>query len=248
MRSSRLLHPVTRFRGEFFLLGLALAAGTFLLFGAMAAWMVTAVAGLIQVLLLRRTRLLLTRTAGRLTEAQADAVAWEKRAFMLMDEVGRCKHPMTHVDPDTAVGTIRQFEVDFGKLVARFSRHHERFALTLLELHGDGPEHGVDPRLALRCAHAILETSRAEDSVCRLSEHQFAVLLPMADRAGAEQFLKRVRGRMSGLGGMIAIYVGAAEWTPDLAGVWQLLERAQLFLDRDRQTAGRFAADARTAA
>ena len=244
------MEPVGRFPGEFFALGLVIALGTMILAGTPAALSVASVLGLVQVVLLRKQRLAGAQTRKRLEHAEAEAKKWQDRANTFMHELACFKEQVAYQDPETGVGSARQFEVDFIKQVARYRRRSEPFAVALLQVRD--PRHGdaaVDPAVVVAAAHRLAETARVEDSLCRVARRGFAVLLAGADSAGAAAYLERARQRfvdapvvISGTRIDLSVTGGVAQYSEEIQGVQEFLAVAA----QDLHTSQRMVAEPHT--
>lgn len=124
-----------------------------------------------------------------------------------------------HEDPETGLGTRRQLEVAWIKSAARARRWGEPFSIVLLDVHDAFGGQGVLDAASARQVGALLtEAARGEDSVFRLANSGFAVLLSGARAAGAATFVERVRIRISsdpipaGSSSYYTAYGGLCEW------------------------------------
>jgi GGDEF domain-containing protein len=226
--------PIGRFPGEFFVLGLAVSLGVQLSFGWAAAIAAAGLIGLVQVVLLRKQRLAGVDTEKRLEIAEAEARKWQERANTFMSELACYRDQVDYQDPETGVGSTRQFEVEFIKQVARFRRRGETFSLALLQVRDpEHPDDLLDTPVIVAAAHRLAETARIEDSLCRVARRGFAVLLDGADARGAEVYIHRARQRFeevpinaSGRRIQLALNAGVAEYNTTFTEVQEMLATA----------------------
>ena len=226
--------PVGRFPGELFALGLAIALIVQMLAGVQAAMATAAIIGLVQVVLLRRQRLAGEATSRRLELSEAEAKKWQERANTFMSELSHFKEQVDYQDPETGVGSTRQFEVEFIKQVARFRRRNEPFTVALLQVRDpEHPDAMLDAPVIAAAAHRLAETARVEDALCRVARRGFAVLLAGADREGAEVYIHRARERFEDVpvvvGGKripLTLSGGAATYETTMTEVQDILSAA----------------------
>lgn len=155
-------------------------------------WAVVAIlptALLVHVLGSRRAdadRMDLKTTKRELGELHEVALRWRAMAKELSDAAT--------TDLELSLGNERQLFLDWSRSVARFQRHTEPFSLAILEV-GDALNHDRPLSLAVlsKVAQSIVDSARAEDSVCRLGPQTLGVLLAGAEEAGADAFVARVR-------------------------------------------------------
>ncbi|MGH7233303.1 MAG: GGDEF domain-containing protein [Nitrospiraceae bacterium] len=100
-------------------------------------------------------------------------------------------------DPLTGLYNRRVLDVFLGKELSRSLRHSYPLSLVLLNLmnfkeareaHGDAAGDALLVSLACACAESV----RGYDYACRISEDEFALLLPQSDAQGAHVVAKRV--------------------------------------------------------
>ncbi len=226
--------PINRFPGEFFALGLALCIGMQLVFGTPFAVATAGLVGLLQVILLRKQRLGGMDTRRRLELAEAEAKKWQERANTFMAELASHRDAVDYQDPETGVGSTRQFEVEFVKQVARFRRRGEPFSLALLQVRDpDHPDDLLDTPVIVAAAHRLAETARVEDSLCRVARRGFALLLDGADAKGASVYVARARQRfeeapviVSGRRVELSLSAGVAEYKTSITEVQEMLAAA----------------------
>lgn len=228
------LQPVGRFPGELLALGLVIAFVVQYVAGPVAAIVTAAVIGLVQVLLLRRQRMAREALARQLTVSEAETKKWQERANTFMSELSHYKEQVDYQDPETGVGSTRQFEVEFIKQVARFRRRGEPFTVALLQLRDpDHPDAMLDAPVIAAAAHRLAETARVEDALCRVARRGFAVLLAGAGREGASVYINRARQRfeevpvlVSGKRISLTLTGGAATYETTMTEVQDILSAA----------------------
>lgn len=232
--------PIGRFPGEFFALGLALCLGMQLVFGTPYAIATAGIIGLLQVILLRKQRLSGMDANRRLEAAEAEAKKWQERANTFMAELACYRDQVDYQDPETGVGSTRQFEVEFIKQVARFRRRGEPFSVALLQVRDpEHPDDLLDTPVIVAAAHRLAETARVEDSLCRVARRGFAVLLDGADAKGAEVYVQRARHRfeevpvvVSGRRVELTLSAGVVAYDPTMTEVQEMLAAAARDLHR----------------
>lgn len=145
-----------------------------------------------------------------------------------------------HEDPETSLGTRRQLDLAWIKSNARARRWGEPFCIVVLEVHD---AFGVQDRplsaeTARQVGVVLTEAARGEDSVFRLGNSAFAVLLAAAGATGAAAFVERVRIRISsdplpgGAGAFFTVYGGLCEWHEDYPTAEAMLRAADSDLRR----------------
>lgn len=171
--------------------------------------------------------------------ALAAAATWEGRAKEVRTELMRFRERALHEDHETGVGNIRQLDIDFVKAVARFRRQREPFSLVLIELRHSLGKQALGRDTVVAVANVLLQTARAEDSVCRIEERTFAVLLSASDCGGARAFIQRARVRANtdlftrgAAMNFLELVGGAAVWRDELASLPALLAETRADLAR----------------
>lgn len=131
-----------------------------------------------------------------------------------VSERHRYEQRLTHLaDHDVLTGlpNRRRFEEDLERQHRRVERYGPTGALILLDLDNfkdvnDTLGHAAGDQLIVSTAHVLRATVPPSDLVARLGGDEFAVLLPDADRAGAEivaaEIVERVRAHTSTLDGV----------------------------------------------
>jgi len=144
-----------------------------------------------------------------------------------------------HEDPETGLGTRRQFDVAWIRDAARARRWGEPFSLVLLDVQDAfGGQDAMTPAAAKQVGTILTEAARGEDSVFRLGNAAFAVLLSAARSDGASAFLERVRVRISsepipaGTGSFFTVYGGVNEWHDAQEAPEAMLRAAELDMRR----------------
>jgi GGDEF domain-containing protein len=177
--------------------------------------------------------------APKYRAALAAAGTWEGRAKEVRAELMRFRERALHEDHETGVGNSRQLDIDFVKAVARFRRQGEPFALVLIELRHSLGRQALGTDVVAAVAGVLLQTARAEDSVCRVDERAFAVLLSASDASGARAFIQRARVRANtdlfqqgGSVTFLELVGGAAVWRDDFEGLPALLAETRADLGR----------------
>mgnify|MGYP000913352621 CR=1 FL=1 len=169
-----------------------------------------------------------------LVKSQASVARWKRRARSAENDLQELKSRALFEDPATGLGNQNQLDVDCGKLVGRQRRHGEPFSLGILEVENVfRPTDGLSPAALNAASQVILNASRLEDSVCRLGDRTFGVLLAQADVAGANVFLERVRAMISShpwKDGNAMVYLsvtgGIAQWTDEMHSTRDLVMAA----------------------
>lgn len=159
---------------------------------------------------------------------------WRELSEGLASELERLKHEAAFVDPATGVGNLHQLDVQFAKLLGRWRRTREPFALVLIAI-ADPHDPGLMlPAAAVaHLARILTETARIEDTVCRASQNEFAVLLANSTMDGARAFLERARNTIArepirtGHGSRFyRSAAGAAQWADSVESLPALLHLA----------------------
>jgi diguanylate cyclase (GGDEF)-like protein len=214
-----------------------------IVFGTPFAVATAGLIGLLQVVLLRKQRLSGMDTSRRLEAAEVEARKWQERANTFMAELSCYRDQVDYQDPETGVGSTRQFEVEFIKQVARFRRRGEPFSLALLQVRDpDHPDDLLDTAVIVAAAHRLAETARVEDSLCRVARRGFAVLLDGADARGAEAYVSRARHRfedvpvvVSGRRIELSLSAGVTEYKTTMTEVQEMLAAAARDLHRKQR-------------
>ncbi|HYV14797.1 MAG TPA: diguanylate cyclase [Conexibacter sp.] len=131
------------------------------------------------------------------------------------------QHMADH-DPLTGLLNRRSFERELERHIAHMRRYGAEGAAIVLDVDrfkpvNDTYGHGAGDRLIVRVAELVRARLRTTDAIARLGGDEFAILLPKADRAGAEavahSLVETVRaeaGTDGDTGGPITISVGVA--------------------------------------
>jgi PleD family two-component response regulator len=192
----------------------------------------------------------------RYYRARTASSLWQTRAEEVRVELLRLQEHAVHEDEDTGVGNARELEIDFAKCVARARRNGEPFSLALIEVSHTLRRDAVGNESIVAVAGVLLAGARAEDSICRVDDRLFAVLLAGADAEGGAQFVEGVRTRVAA--GMfrtganlrlLEIRGGVAQWSDEVGTLATLGRQARRDLDRESANITRQSAafEARTA-
>jgi diguanylate cyclase (GGDEF)-like protein/PAS domain S-box-containing protein len=131
------------------------------------------------------------------------------------------QHMADH-DPLTGLLNRRSFEQELERHIAHMRRYGAEGATIVLDVDrfkpiNDTYGHGAGDRLIVRVAELVRARLRTTDAIARLGGDEFAILLPKADRVGAEavarSLVETVRaeaGTDEDTGGPITISVGVA--------------------------------------
>jgi diguanylate cyclase (GGDEF)-like protein/PAS domain S-box-containing protein len=100
------------------------------------------------------------------------------------------QHMADH-DPLTGLLNRRRFEQELERHLARARRYGAEGAAIVLDVDrfkpiNDTLGHGAGDRVIVRVAELVRARLRTSDAIARLGGDEFAILLPKADRAGAE--------------------------------------------------------------
>ena len=155
-----------------------------------------------------------------------------------LDQVARELHQLKNdaafEDPVTGVGNLHQLDRQFVKLVGRWRRTREPFCIALIAISDPRSEDLALPSVsAAHLARVLMETARLEDSVCRASQNEFAVLLSNATEEGAAAFATRTRNafarepvRTNEGSRFYRSTVGYAEWHDEVDSLASFLKLA----------------------
>jgi GGDEF domain-containing protein len=164
---------------------------------------------------------------------------WRARAEALEEELARLHHHAALEDPVTGLGNVHQFYRDAARNVARYRRYADPFAVALFEVQPvSAPRPGLPEAAVAELARVLLAAARLEDSVCRLGESRFGVVLANATDEGASRFVERVADRIGGQtwGGadltFLQVSGGAAQWQNAMETITDLLSLAEEDLGR----------------
>ena len=181
--------------------------------------------------------------------ARAASSLWQTRAEEVRTELVRLQEHAVREDEHTGVGNARALEIDFAKCVARARRSGEPFSLVLIEVSHTLRRDNVDPDAIVAVADVLAARAREEDSICRVDDRLFALLLAGADAEGGGQFVDGVRTHvatgMFRAGAnlrMLEIRGGVAQWAAELGSLDALGRQARRDLDRESANIARQAA------
>ncbi len=165
---------------------------------------------------------------------------WRERAELLEREIQHLTNDAAFTDPTTGVGNLNQLDLHFVKLLGRYRRFGEPFALILIGFKDSlrkGKE--LSPQGYAHLARVLAETVRVEDSLCRASQNDFAILLAHSTLDGAQAFLERARNAIARepirLGEGSHFYrsgAGAAEWSESVGSLAELLRLADVEMQK----------------
>lgn len=194
-------------------------------------------------------------TAVAARRAGAQAALANDELIGLREDVARHRRRAAYEDIETGLGTATQLEVAFTKQVARHQRWSEDFALVVLQVNDASKvDRPLQTLTASSIARGLLLVARSEDTVCRLDNWTFAVLLSASTREGAEAFIARARTRVSATshpGDQGEVFVtmrgGVAAWHEGITTMADMLAEAdgdiRRFSKELRRQALEFAAD-----
>ncbi len=158
------------------------------------------------------------------SQLRAEIAQREQRAVELAHQA--------NTDPLTKIGNRRHFEDQAQAEFQRAQRTHEPLSLMIIDVDhfkwiNDTHGHPVGDDVLRRLSSMLDEHVRRVDSVGRLGGEEFAVLMPGADRARAEEAAERLRGHVANLAlelptGIVrmTVSIGVTEcdvWTETLA-------------------------------
>ena len=117
-------------------------------------------------------------------------------ALVVLRLVQRLRHQSDH-DPLTGLLGRRPLEQRLQQEVQRMARTGGSFALLSIDIDhfkaiNDRYGHAAGDAVLVRLAQALRADARQVDSVARMGGEEFCVLLPGADRAGAEEVARRL--------------------------------------------------------
>ncbi|WP_205696057.1 PAS domain S-box protein [Conexibacter sp. SYSU D00693] len=163
---------------------------------------------------------------------------------------GRLQHMADH-DPLTGLLNRRRFEEELDRQVAKVQRYGSSGALLVLDLDhfktiNDTLGHNAGDELIVSVADLLRHRLRETDVVARLGGDEFAVLLPEADRGGAETvattIVEEIRRHATVLNGerprRVTCSLGVAFFEEGLAAGEEVLVNADLAM-YDAKEAGR---------
>ncbi|MEO8539537.1 MAG: diguanylate cyclase [bacterium] len=123
---------------------------------------------------------------------------WRERTESLERELAQLTEGAAYVDPITGVGNFKLLGVEYAKLLGRWNRQREPFSLVLMAVtEARALGQGFPERAFAHVARILGETVRAEDTLCRASDNEYAVLLANSTAEGGEAFLERARNRIA---------------------------------------------------
>ncbi|HET7738695.1 MAG TPA: diguanylate cyclase, partial [Tepidiformaceae bacterium] len=191
-------------------------------------------------------------TIGILGSVVRSATRSRDAAVAELDDVhadlDRQRERVSYEDPESGLGTAKQLEVSFVKQAARFERWEEAFSLAILEMKDAyRPERTFSPITAASIGRALLNVARSEDTVCRIDNGTFAVLLAATGADGADAFVARARTRVGGVGHpgdagevFVTIEAGVTMWRTELETIEAMVldagrDMERFIIQHDRQ-------------
>ena len=138
------------------------------------------------------------------------------------------------MNPTTGVGNLPALELQFAKALGRWRRTLEPFSVGLVRLsHPASPNETLPALAAAQLGHILVDIARVEDTVCRVSGNEFAVLLASSTFEGATAFVERARNGIAreplptGEGSRFyRSSGGAAQWADSMGSLTALLQAA----------------------
>jgi diguanylate cyclase (GGDEF)-like protein len=181
------------------------------------------------------------------TEAHVDSVEEIARsAGPAIDNARRFRQARLLADLDalTKLHNRRFFHETLGREVARAQRYERRLALLVLDIDdfkaiNDRVGHLAGDALLAEVGERVSSVVRGADVACRIGGDEFAVILPEATRADAEQLYRRlelaVASRPVGSSDRLHLSAGIAEIRPEDDST-SFFERADEALYRAKQS------------
>ncbi len=157
----------------------------------------------------------------------------------------RRSRELAATDSLTGLANHRAFRDALAARVSEAKRHGGRLAILFTDLDrfkpvNDRHGHAVGDLLLHRIAQAVRAAARTEDLVARYGGDEFALILPGADGAAAEEVARRLREEVrraeSGLG--IDLTVGVARYPEDAADAETLVDRADAAMYAGKRLGG----------
>jgi diguanylate cyclase (GGDEF)-like protein len=148
-------------------------------------------------------------------------------------------------DSLTGLANHRAFRDALNARIAEAKRHHGRLAILFTDLDrfkavNDRHGHAVGDLFLHRIAQAVRAAARTEDVVARYGGDEFALILPSAGLAAAQEVGHRLRDEvLAAEGGMdVDLTVGVALYPDDGADVEALIERADAAMYAGKRRGG----------
>jgi diguanylate cyclase (GGDEF)-like protein len=148
-------------------------------------------------------------------------------------------------DSLTGLANHRAFRDALTARIAEARRHHGRLAILFTDLDrfkavNDRHGHAVGDLFLHRIAQAVRAAARTEDVVARYGGDEFALILPSAGLAAAQEVGQRLRDEvLAAEGGMdVDLTVGIALYPEDGADVEALIERADAAMYAGKRRGG----------
>lgn len=150
-------------------------------------------------------------------------------------------------DSLTQLYNRRHFDERLREEISRESRYGGKFTLALMDLdrfkaYNDTYGHLAGDALLAQTGRSIRESVRSVDPVFRYGGDEFAILLPLTDRTGAETVLERIRGKIyndfSSNGVPVTLSIGLACWPDDGVTQSDLIRAADKALYQSKRAGG----------
>jgi diguanylate cyclase (GGDEF)-like protein len=131
---------------------------------------------------------------------------------------------LADIDALTGLHNRRFFYETLGREVARAHRYERKLALVVFDLDdfkeiNDRIGHLAGDAVLAEAAERVRDVVRSADIACRVGGDEFAVILPEAALADADQLYRRIQHNVSarpiGQGGKLYLSAGVAELRPD---------------------------------
>ncbi|HZU12748.1 MAG TPA: EAL domain-containing protein [Chloroflexota bacterium] len=156
------------------------------------------------------------------------------RAFNHMTDALLAMERTALTDPLTGLGNHRAFQEELQRECARAVRHGHALSLALVDaddfkLLNDSRGHATGDQ-ALSTLAACMRETRTGDRHFRVGGDEFAILLPYATGAEAEQVVERLRGRVEGSVHGLTISCGVADLSDGVRDAETLREQADAAL------------------
>jgi diguanylate cyclase (GGDEF)-like protein len=172
-------------------------------------------------------------TAGRaLVWSRRRIQALERALAMARDDARRVSHDAL-VDEETGLLDGRYFRVALEQRVAAARRKLQPLAVMLVEIDN---EH-QSPLSFVEQAEVVCETLREADTSCRIGATRLGLILEETTEFGAVFAIERIRMAVNRAGGdEERLWAGVAGYPSHSLDSTQLLERAELALERARDS------------
>lgn len=138
-------------------------------------------------------------------------------------------------DGASGLGSEGYFTVSLAARVASARRHLRPLAVVLVEAVEDLDLPSVRPADPASTALAIRSVAREADTVCRLQDGVFALLLEDSDEQGAVWMVERVRRTLAASKRTMTTWAGVACYPAHALEAEAVLDRADMALDAARE-------------